>query len=71
MQKGGDKAQGSGQDIWNSGKVKDSYMDVYIQVSLATVIGIKYESPRKGDGLKVKSFVSDEYKELIEQAARF
>ncbi|XP_039026115.1 centromere protein C-like [Hibiscus syriacus] len=39
--------------------------------SLATVIGIKYESPRKGDGLKVKSFVSDEYKELIEQAARF
>lgn len=42
---------------------------------LATVIGIKYESPEKGDGgnptLKVKSFVSDEYKELIELAARF
>ncbi|MBA0724484.1 hypothetical protein Golax_021173, partial [Gossypium laxum] len=73
--KGGDEAQGSGQDLWNSGKVKDSYMDVYIQVSLATVIGIKYESPEKGDGgnptLKVKSFVSDEYKELIELAARF
>ncbi|XP_039066691.1 uncharacterized protein LOC120212471 [Hibiscus syriacus] len=42
-----------------------------VHSSLATVIGIKYESPRKGDGLKVKSFVSDEYKELIEQAARF
>ncbi|KAK8524973.1 hypothetical protein V6N12_029824 [Hibiscus sabdariffa] len=42
-----------------------------VHSSLATVIGIKYESPGKGDGLKVKSFVSDEYKELIEQAARF
>ncbi|KAE8705129.1 Centromere protein C, putative isoform 2 [Hibiscus syriacus] len=41
-----------------------------VHSSLATVIGIKYESPGKGDGLKVKSFVSDEYKELIEQAAR-
>ncbi|XP_031387735.1 centromere protein C isoform X3 [Punica granatum] len=38
-----------------------------IHESLATVIGVKYESP--GDGkprLKVKSFVSDEYKELVE-----
>ncbi|GMI93829.1 hypothetical protein HRI_003052200 [Hibiscus trionum] len=42
-----------------------------VHSSLTTVIGIKYESPGKGDGLKVKSFVSDEYKELIEQAARF
>ncbi|KAK8491675.1 hypothetical protein V6N12_035047 [Hibiscus sabdariffa] len=42
-----------------------------IHSSLATVIGIKYESPGKGDGLKVKSFVGDEHKELIEQAARF
>ncbi|KAH1114050.1 hypothetical protein J1N35_007428 [Gossypium stocksii] len=44
-----------------------------VHSSLATVIGIKYESPEKGDGgnptLKVKSFVSDEYKELIELAA--
>ncbi|XVE88959.1 hypothetical protein DITRI_Ditri19aG0111700 [Diplodiscus trichospermus] len=43
--------------------------------SLATVIGIKYESPGKADAanptLKVKSFVSDEYRELVEQAARF
>ncbi|KAE8696093.1 Centromere protein C, putative isoform 2 [Hibiscus syriacus] len=42
-----------------------------VHSSLATVIGIKYESPGKVDGLKVKSFISDEYKELIEQAARF
>ncbi|CAH8353790.1 unnamed protein product [Eruca vesicaria subsp. sativa] len=45
-----------------------------IHESLTTVIGIKYESPRnKGKGderfLKVKSFVSDEYKELVESAA--
>ncbi|KAL5823041.1 hypothetical protein ACOSQ4_020941 [Xanthoceras sorbifolium] len=42
--------------------------------SLATVIGIKYESPAKEDGkpaLKVKSFVSDQYQDLVEQAARF
>ncbi|KAI9161259.1 hypothetical protein LWI28_015793 [Acer negundo] len=42
--------------------------------SLATVIGIKYESPGKENGkpaLKVKSFVSDQYQDLIEQAARF
>ncbi|KAJ4915889.1 centromere protein C [Raphanus sativus] len=42
--------------------------------SLATVIGIKYESPgNKGKGetraLKVKSFVSDAYKEFVESAA--
>ncbi|XP_022714912.1 centromere protein C isoform X2 [Durio zibethinus] len=46
-----------------------------IHSSLATVIGIKYESPGKVDGgnptLKVKSFVSDEYKDMVEQAARF
>lgn len=39
---------------------------------LATVIGVKYESPGKADGkpgLKVKSFVSDEYKELLELVA--
>ncbi|XWS20343.1 hypothetical protein CRYUN_Cryun31cG0093300 [Craigia yunnanensis] len=46
-----------------------------IHSSLSTVIGIKYESPGKADGenptLKVKSFVSDEYKDLLELAARF
>ncbi|XWS16386.1 hypothetical protein CRYUN_Cryun34aG0082800 [Craigia yunnanensis] len=46
-----------------------------IHSSLSTVIGIKYESPGKADGenptLKVKSFVSDEYKDLVELAARF
>ncbi|XVE52131.1 hypothetical protein DITRI_Ditri02bG0097500 [Diplodiscus trichospermus] len=46
-----------------------------IHSSLSTVIGIKYESPGKADGenptLKVKSFVSDQYKELVELAARF
>jgi hypothetical protein len=39
---------------------------------LATVIGIKYESPQNDKGkpaLKVKSFVSDEYKNLVELAA--
>ncbi|KFK43814.1 hypothetical protein AALP_AA1G176700 [Arabis alpina] len=44
-----------------------------IHESLATVIGIKYESPGKGKSekpeLKVKSFVSDDYKELIDSAA--
>ncbi|XVF86567.1 hypothetical protein PTKIN_Ptkin18bG0052400 [Pterospermum kingtungense] len=46
-----------------------------IHSSLSTVIGIKYESPGKADGgkptLRVKSFVSDEYKDLVELAARF
>ncbi|OMO66826.1 hypothetical protein COLO4_30333 [Corchorus olitorius] len=43
-----------------------------IHSSLATVIGIKYESPGKGDGtLKVKSFVSDEYKDMVEQAGMY
>ncbi|KAK6267985.1 hypothetical protein QUC31_012145 [Theobroma cacao] len=46
-----------------------------IHSSLATVIGIKYESPVRPDSknatLKVKSFVSDEYKDLVERAARF
>ncbi|XP_034209994.1 centromere protein C isoform X7 [Prunus dulcis] len=43
-----------------------------IHESLPTVIGMKYASPGKGDGkapLKVKSFVSDKYKELVELAA--
>ncbi|XP_050134135.1 centromere protein C isoform X1 [Malus sylvestris] len=43
-----------------------------IHDSLVTVIGIKYASPEKDNGrgpLKVKSFVSDEYKELVELAA--
>ncbi|CDY58029.1 BnaC05g49770D [Brassica napus] len=45
-----------------------------VHKSLTTVIGIKYESPGKnGKGetraLKVKSFVSDDYKELVESAA--
>ncbi|VVA91457.1 unnamed protein product [Arabis nemorensis] len=44
-----------------------------IHQSLATVIGIKYESPGKEKSekpkLKVKSFVSDDYKELIDLAA--
>ncbi|KAK9282327.1 hypothetical protein L1049_005241 [Liquidambar formosana] len=43
-----------------------------IHQSLATVIGLKYISPAKGDGkaaIKVKSYVSDEHKELVELAA--
>nr|XP_034900009.1 centromere protein C-like isoform X3 [Populus alba] len=43
-----------------------------IHGSLATVIGIKYESPGNDKGkraLKVKSYVSDEYKDLVELAA--
>ncbi|KAF8054734.1 hypothetical protein N665_1318s0004 [Sinapis alba] len=45
-----------------------------IHESLTTVIGIKYESPgKKGKGdtraLKVKSFVPDAYKEMVESAA--
>ncbi|KAK4754295.1 hypothetical protein SAY87_002399 [Trapa incisa] len=43
-----------------------------IHESLATVIGMKYESPGNADGkpgLKVKSFVSDEYKELLDFVA--
>lgn len=43
-----------------------------IHESLATVIGIKYESPGGAAGkrtLKVKSFVSEEYKDLVELAA--
>lgn len=47
---------------------------IFVLEGLATVIGIKYESPgNKGKGetraLKVKSFVSDDYKELVESAA--
>ncbi|GAV89378.1 hypothetical protein CFOL_v3_32795 [Cephalotus follicularis] len=43
-----------------------------IHQSLATVIGIKYESPTKENGqpaLKVKSFVPDKYKKLVDLAA--
>ncbi|XP_057968131.1 centromere protein C [Malania oleifera] len=43
-----------------------------VHQSLATVIGLKYVSPAKGEGkptMKVKSYVSDEYKELVELAA--
>ncbi|CAN1168244.1 Centromere protein C [Linum perenne] len=43
-----------------------------IHESLATVIGIKYDSPGKDEGrpgLKVKSYVSDEYKHLVDLAA--
>ncbi|XP_021665319.2 centromere protein C isoform X1 [Hevea brasiliensis] len=45
-----------------------------IHQSLATIIGIKYESPQKDKEkptMKVKSFVSDEYKDLVEQAALY
>lgn len=45
-----------------------------VHESLTTVIGIKYESPGNADGkpgIKVKSFVSDKYKDLVELAARF
>ncbi|XP_034696747.1 centromere protein C isoform X1 [Vitis riparia] len=43
-----------------------------VHKSLTTVIGVKYVSPAKGDGkptIKVKSYVSDEYKELVDLAA--
>ncbi|KAM6602172.1 hypothetical protein CsatA_021781 [Cannabis sativa] len=43
-----------------------------VHKSLPTVIGLKYSSPDKGNGklaLKVRSYVSDEYKELLELAA--
>ncbi|PON66342.1 Centromere protein [Parasponia andersonii] len=43
-----------------------------IHKSLPTVIGLKYASPEKGNGkiaLKVKSYVSDEHKELLELVA--
>ncbi|XP_011013527.1 PREDICTED: uncharacterized protein LOC105117535 isoform X1 [Populus euphratica] len=43
-----------------------------IHGSLATIIGIKYETPqndKRKPALKVKSFVSDEYKNLVKLAA--
>ncbi|KAJ9692447.1 hypothetical protein PVL29_011487 [Vitis rotundifolia] len=43
-----------------------------VHQSLTTVIGVKYVSPAKGGGkptIKVKSYVSDEYKELVDLAA--
>ncbi|KAJ4953682.1 hypothetical protein NE237_030514 [Protea cynaroides] len=42
-----------------------------IHNSLETVIGLKYASPAKGGGkptFRVKSYVSDQYKHLVEQA---
>lgn len=42
--------------------------------SLVTVIGVKYASPSKEAGepaIKVKSFVSDEYKEQVDRAALY
>lgn len=44
----------------------------YLVAGLTSVIGVKYVSPAKGDGkptIKVKSYVSDEYKELVDLAA--
>ena len=44
----------------------------FLLLGLATVIGLKYVSPAKGNGqptLKVKSLVSSEYNELVELAA--
>ncbi|XP_031745136.1 centromere protein C isoform X2 [Cucumis sativus] len=43
-----------------------------VHESLTTVIGLKYVSPAKGNGkptMKVKSLVSNEYKDLVELAA--
>ncbi|KAI4386219.1 hypothetical protein MLD38_004170 [Melastoma candidum] len=43
-----------------------------VHQTLATVIGIKYESPGKADGkstFRVKSFVSDQYKDLVDLVA--
>lgn len=44
-----------------------------VSIGLTTVIGIKYASPGEGKSdlraCKVKSFVSDEYKELVDFAA--
>ncbi|XP_044484714.1 centromere protein C [Mangifera indica] len=45
-----------------------------VHQSLTTVIGIKYASPGTSDGkptVKVKSYVSDKYKYLVDLAARF
>ncbi|KAJ0006669.1 hypothetical protein Pint_29915 [Pistacia integerrima] len=45
-----------------------------VHQSLTTVIGIKYASPGTNDGkptIKVKSYVSDQYKDLVDLAARF
>lgn len=52
----------------------DWSVGLFFVTGLTTVIGIKYESPGNADGkpgIKVKSFVSDEYKDLVELAARF
>ncbi|WOL10798.1 hypothetical protein Cni_G19557 [Canna indica] len=40
-----------------------------IHDSLATVIGVKYASPGKDDVLTVKSYVSDQFADLVTQAA--
>ncbi|KAI4355677.1 hypothetical protein L6164_004425 [Bauhinia variegata] len=45
-----------------------------IHDSLATVIGVKYMSPGEADGkptMKVKSYVSDDYKELLKLASQY
>ncbi|XP_054780876.1 centromere protein C-like [Prosopis cineraria] len=45
-----------------------------VHESLATVIGVKYMSPGSTDGkptLKVKSYVSDEHRELLEMASKY
>ncbi|XP_044495626.1 centromere protein C-like isoform X2 [Mangifera indica] len=45
-----------------------------VHQSLTTVIGIKYVSPGSNDckpTMKVKSYVSDQYKDLVDLAARF
>lgn len=52
-------------------KCKNLYLP-YLLAGLATVIGLKYASPAKEDGkptLKVKSYVADEFKELVDLAA--
>ncbi|KAG6492398.1 hypothetical protein ZIOFF_047361 [Zingiber officinale] len=55
---------GSGVDANRCGHNEE----LQIQASLATVIGVKYASPGN-DALKVKSFVSAEYAELVTQVA--
>lgn len=45
---------------------------VYVIAGLPTVIGVKYISPTKSNAnptFRVQSYVSDDYKELVELAA--
>ncbi|CAI0422609.1 unnamed protein product [Linum tenue] len=58
-------------EFWNG----ERFLYGRVHQSLATVIGIKYQSPGKDEGkkpvsLKVKSFVSDEYQHLVDLAAQ-